>query len=200
MLEWFKSWATGIVIAVIIATIIEMILPNSTSKKYIKIIIGIFIVYTIISPVIGSFKGEDLNNYIKVENYIQSNSNALKTNEVSDNAQSSIKKIYAQNLQNDLKTKLKEKGYISNNINISISNDDKYNIERIDIKVDEKVTNSNQDEKQVKTIVDNIKAIKIKVKKDDSQNNAIITENDKNEIKEYIKQIYQIDLNNINVS
>jgi stage III sporulation protein AF len=200
MLEWFKSWATGIVIAVIIATIIEMILPNSTSKKYIKIIIGIFIVYTIISPVIGSFKGEDLNNYIKVENYIQSNSNALKTNEVSDNAQSSIKKIYAQNLQNDLKTKLKEKGYISNNINISISNDDKYNIERIDIKVDEKVTNSNQDEKQVKTIVDNIKAIKIKVKKDDSQNNAIITENDKNEIKEYIKQIYQINLNNINVS
>lgn len=200
MLEWFRSWATGIVIAVIIATIIEMILPNSTSKKYIKIIIGIFIVYTVISPVIGSFKGEDLNNYIKVENYIQSNSNALQTNEVSDNAQSSIKKIYAQNLQNDLKIKLKEKGYISNNINISISNDDKYNIERIDIKVDEKVTNSNQDEKQVKTIVDNIKAIKIKVKKDDSQNNAIITENDKNEIKEYIKQIYQIDLNNINVS
>ena len=200
MLEWFRSWATGIVISVIIATIIEMILPNSTSKKYIKIIIGIFIVYTIISPVIGSFKGEDLNNYIKVENYIQSSSNALQTNEVSDNAQSSIKKIYAQNLQNDLKTKLKEKGYISNNINISISNDDKYNIERIDIKVDEKVTNSNQDEKQVKTIVDNIKAIKIKVKKDDSQNNAIITENDKNEIKEYIKQIYQIDLNNINVS
>jgi len=200
MLEWFRSWATGIVIAVIIATIIEMILPNSTSKKYIKIIIGIFIVYTIISPVIGSFKGEDLNNYIKVENYIQSSSNALQTNEVSDNAQSSIKKIYSQNLQNDLKTKLKEKGYISNNINISISNDDKYNIERIDIKVDEKVTNSNQDEKQVKTIVDNIKAIKIKVKKDDSQNNAIITENDKNEIKEYIKQIYQIDLNNINVS
>ena len=200
MLEWFRSWATGIVIAVIIATIIEMILPNSTSKKYIKIIIGIFIVYTIISPVVGSFKGEDLNNYIKVENYIQSSSNALQTNEVSDNAQSSIKKIYAQNLQNDLKTKLKEKGYISNNINISISNDDKYNIERIDIKVDEKVTNSNQDEKQVKTIVDNIKAIKIKVKKDDSQNNAIITENDKNEIKEYIKQIYQIDLNNINVS
>lgn len=200
MLEWFRSWATGIVIAVIIATIIEMILPNSTSKKYIKIIIGIFIVYTVISPVIGSFKGEDLNNYIKVENYIQSSSNALKTNEVSDNAQSSIKKIYAQNLQNDLKTKLKEKGYISNNINISISNDDKYNIERIDIKVDEKVTNSNQYEKQVKTIVDNIKAIKIKVKKDDSQNNAIITENDKNEIKEYIKQIYQINLNNINVS
>ena len=200
MLEWFKSWATGIVIAVIIATIIEMILPNSTSKKYIKIIIGIFIVYTIISPVIGNFKGEDLNNYIKVENYIQSSSNALQTNEVSDNAQSSIKKIYSQNLQNDLKTKLKEKGYISNNINISISNDNKYNIERIDIKVDEKVTNSNQDEKQVKTIVDNIKAIKIKVKKDDSQNNAIITENDKNEIKEYIKQIYQIDLNNINVS
>ncbi len=33
MIEFLSSWAQGIIVAVIIATLIEMILPNSSSKK-----------------------------------------------------------------------------------------------------------------------------------------------------------------------
>lgn len=47
-----SSWAEQIIIAVIIATILEMILPKGNSKKYIKTVIGIYILYTIISPII----------------------------------------------------------------------------------------------------------------------------------------------------
>ena len=36
MIEWVTSWAQGIIIAVIVATIIEMILPDGNCKKYIK--------------------------------------------------------------------------------------------------------------------------------------------------------------------
>lgn len=36
---WISSWAEQIVVAVIIATIIEMILPNGNNKKYIKAVI-----------------------------------------------------------------------------------------------------------------------------------------------------------------
>ena len=43
MIDWFRAWSKGIVVAVIIATIIEMILPDNTSKKYIKIIKNRFI-------------------------------------------------------------------------------------------------------------------------------------------------------------
>lgn len=38
-MEWFSSWAQGIVVAVIIGTIIEMILPEGSSKKYIKVVV-----------------------------------------------------------------------------------------------------------------------------------------------------------------
>ena len=38
-MEWFSKWAEGIIIAVIVSTIIEMILPEGNSKKYIKVII-----------------------------------------------------------------------------------------------------------------------------------------------------------------
>lgn len=52
MISNISSWAEQIIIAVIIATILEMVLPNGNSKKYIKTVIGVYILYTIISPVI----------------------------------------------------------------------------------------------------------------------------------------------------
>lgn len=198
MIDWFRAWSKGIVVAVIIATIIEMILPDNTSKKYIKIIIGIFIVYTIISPVINQFTGEDISEYIKVNEVIETSSNVVESNEISKNTTSSIKKIYTQNLENDLKTKLKAKGYVAGSVSINISNDESYNIEKIDIKIDEKTAVA-KEQKQTKTIVDNIKSVKIKIENKNSQNNEIINENDKNEIKEYIKTTYEVDINKINI-
>lgn len=198
MIDWFRAWSKGIVVAVIIATIIEMILPDNTSKKYIKIIIGIFIVYTIISPVINQFTGEDISEYIKVNEVIETSSNVVESNEISKNTTSSIKKIYTQNLENDLKTKLKAKGYVAGSVSINISNDESYNIEKIDIKIDEKTAVA-KEQKQTKTIVDNIKSVKIKIENNNSQNNEIINENDKNEIKEYIKTTYEVDINKINI-
>ena len=47
MVNWISSWAQGIVIAVIISTIIEMILPNGNIKKYVKTVIGVYIVFAI---------------------------------------------------------------------------------------------------------------------------------------------------------
>ena len=40
-MEFISSWVQGIIVAVVIATIIEMILPEGNSKKYIKIVIGV---------------------------------------------------------------------------------------------------------------------------------------------------------------
>lgn len=62
MINNISSWAEQVIIAVIIATIIEMILPNGNSKKYIKTVIGVYIVYTIISPVITLITRNGLRN------------------------------------------------------------------------------------------------------------------------------------------
>ena len=70
MISLFSSWARGIVIAVVVSTIIEMILPNGSSKKYVKSVIGIYILFVIISPVAKKITGkvdvnEILSNYEK---------------------------------------------------------------------------------------------------------------------------------------
>lgn len=199
-MEWFSSWSKGIVIAVIISTLVEMIIPDNNSKKYIKIIIGIFIVYTIISPIIEKLLGQDINEYIEVDNYIQaSSSNVEENKDFQAKANESIKKIYVQNLQNDIKTKLKSKGYITESININISNDDSYNIEKIEVKINEKVA-VNENEKQTKTIVDTIRYIQVKIDNKNEENKSVIDENDKNTIKQLLKDNYDISENKITIS
>lgn len=59
MIEYISSWAGQIITAVIVVTILEMILPKGNSKKYIKTIIGIYILYIIISPVIKIAGGKE---------------------------------------------------------------------------------------------------------------------------------------------
>lgn len=200
MMEWFSSWSKGIVIALIISTLVEMIIPDNNSKKYIKIIIGIFIVYTIISPIIEKLLGQDINEYIEVDNYIQaSSSNVEEKKDFQAKANESIKKIYVQNLQNDIKTKLKSKGYIAESININISNDDSYNIEKIEVKINEKVA-VNENEKQTKTIVDTIRYIQVKIDNKNEENKSVIDENDKNTIKQLLKDNYDISENKITIS
>ena len=199
-MEWFSSWSKGIVIAVIISTLVEMIIPDNNSKKYIKIIIGIFIVYTIISPIIEKLLGQDINEYIEVDNYIQaSSSNVEENKDFQAKANESIKKIYVQNLQNDIKTKLKSKGYITESININISNDDSYNIEKIEVKINEKVA-VNENEKQTKTIVDTIRYIQVKIDNKNEEDKSVIDENDKNTIKQLLKDNYDISENKITIS
>ena len=199
MLDWFRSWSKGIIIAVIISTIIEMILPDNTSKKYIKIIIGIFVVYTIISPVIDQFMGQSIDDYLNFDDSIETSSNAVESNTISNNAQSSIKRIYKQNLENDLKVKLSEQGYIAESVAIYISNDDTYSLEKIELKIQKKET-PKTNEKQTQSIVQSIKSVKVKLEGGSNESDGALNEDDKNKIKEYVKNTYEIDINKVFVS
>lgn len=199
MLDWFRSWSKGIIIAVIISTIIEMILPDNTSKKYIKIIIGIFVVYTIISPVIDQFMGQSIDDYLNFDDSIETSSNAVESNTISNNAQSSIKRIYKQNLENDLKVKLSEQGYIAESVAIYISNDDTYSLEKVELKIQKKET-PKTNEKQTQSIVQSIKSVKVKLEGSSNESDGVLNEDDKNKIKEYVKNTYEIDINKVFVS
>ena len=198
MIDWFRLWSKDIVIAVIIATLIEMLLPDNTSKKYIKIIIGIFVVYTIISPIIGQFVDTDIQSSLNENGVIETSSKAIESSIVSEKTNSSIRKIYAQNLENDLRAKLNEKGFVAGDVCIQISNDESYNIEHVNVCIDEKVQ-VDETSKQTYTIVDAIKYINIKVSNKDVEDTEVIDEADKNNIKEFIKNTYDIDIEKIDV-
>lgn len=123
MVAAISSWAKTITIAVIIGTIIEMILPDNKNKKYIKVVIGIYILFCIINPVVG--KNIDFNEY-NIEKYI----NASTSNNV-ENSSISVDEVYNEKMISNIRVKLKSQGYDSDNINIT--SDKSYNIKSITI-------------------------------------------------------------------
>ena len=218
MIEWLNEWAQGIIVAVIIATIIELILPKGNSKKYVKVIVGIYILFTIISPVIAKVKGNELNvNEIldtkKFEKELEK-SNSKISEKLESNNSRSIKDIYVSNLTTDIKNKLKEKGYNVVSSSINVKDDKNYTIEEINLDVNkienEQADNQENEQEAVNKIESiNIEKVKIRVDTDNTMDNTeeskiinknALTEEQKHEIKEYLSTTYNIDIKNIILS
>ena len=54
MIEFISSWAKSLGLAIVIVSILEMLLPNNKNKKYIRMIMGIYILFNIVSPFINN--------------------------------------------------------------------------------------------------------------------------------------------------
>lgn len=196
MIEFLSSWAQGIIVAVIIATLIEMILPNSSSKKYVKVVIGMYILFTIVSPIIKKVGGKDINlDTINIEKYEQqiSKSDNTISRKFEDNNARSIKDIYVSNLKADISAKLKEKGYEVDTSDIQIKDDENYTIEKITLKL----IKMEQKQEKNNEIVINTVEIGNTISQKDSKT---LSDDDKQEVKDYISETYDIDKKNINIS
>ena len=196
MIEFLSSWAQGIIVAVIIATLIEMILPNSSSKKYVKVVIGMYILFTIVSTIIKKLGGKDINlNTIDIEKYEQqiSKSDNTISRKFEDNNTRSIKDIYVSNLKADISAKLKEKGYEIDTSDIQIKDDENYTIEKITLKL----IKMEQKQEKNNEIVINTVEIGNTISQKDSKT---LSDDEKQEVKDYISETYDIDKKNINIS
>jgi stage III sporulation protein AF len=60
MQELVKNWAVTVAIAVIFGAVISMLLPESSIKKYVSVVIGIVITIIILSPLVTLFTGADV--------------------------------------------------------------------------------------------------------------------------------------------
>lgn len=197
MLNWLNSWAQGIIVCVIIATIIEMILPQGTIKKYVKVVIGIYILFTIVSPIISKIYGKNMatNNLIDTSKYMadmEKNSNNI-AKKIEDNNSKTLKDIFTQNLEEDIKSKLKEKKYNVTSLSIKIKGNEKYLIEQIKLSIEknEKTLQKNEDKEIIvnKIAISNEKYIEDEDKK--------ITEEEKEKIKKYLENTYGVNSEDI---
>ena len=72
MIEILSSWAKGLGITIVIVSIFEMLLPNNRTKKYIRMVLGVYVIFNIVSPLIKNkdvfnFNNIDLEEYTSVE-------------------------------------------------------------------------------------------------------------------------------------
>jgi stage III sporulation protein AF len=201
MINFIITWAKGIIVAVIIATIIEMILPNGSSQKYIKVVIGIYIIFNIITPIINKIT----NNSFTIESIIDIDkyTNQLDTYEVStkkldSSNDTNIKDIYKVNLEKDIKSKIEEKGYIVNSVSVEINDDDEYTIKSITMNVRKKENEDSNNSSAVNKIEEVNISVSVENKTIENSNEEI-SNSEKKELKEYISSTYDVSTKKINI-
>lgn len=135
MISFINSYVKGIVVAVIISTIIEMILPEGKIKKYVKTVIGAYIVFIIISPIITKITGKEISLSYKLP---EANTKAINT--IDTNVY--IESTYINTIKQDIIKNIEAKGYTVQNINIEIENQEENygKINKIDLKISKQKT------------------------------------------------------------
>lgn len=207
MINWITNWAEAIIIAVVIATIIEMILPEGNCKKYIKVVIGVYILFTIISPVITKFTGKtvSVSDLIDLSKYVDEVKEKEKSqNLLAQNNETNIKDMYISNLKTDIKSKLKGKGYTTQNINLDISNDENYTLNKIYLSVSKIDENEETDNTQTNEVskIETVNEVNVSISnevtsKENKKEKDSLSTSDKKKIKEYLSSVYEIQEKNI---
>ena len=166
MVELISGWAKNIVFVVILLSILEMLLPQNKTKKYIKMIMGLFLLFQILSPLIQDKDKISLANWEEIweGNTLTANANVQVTDQTSmDNR---LQQIYQEELEKDIKQKIEEKGYEVTNCQVKTtlkltgneqtSKETTSGIEKITLQVkkaessetNEKTTNNSTNKKQ----------------------------------------------------
>ena len=218
MLSFISSWAQQIIFAVIIGTILQMLLPEGKNKKYIKIVIGIYVLFAVISPVIGKSIDLNLDEFnVTVEG---AESNLDETN------QDQINSLYTTNLKQDIILKLKNKGYGCENVELQTNE----NYEVLEISItgiyeveDDNENSDNKDDSEslknaqnAKTDNDNLQSVKSNVlnvnsvvinevqigQKENNINEQVvkgIPKSEEKNLKEYLSETYNVKEKNISI-
>ncbi len=192
MISWFSSWAKGIILAVVIVTILEMILPEGKNKKYIKIVMGVYIMFSIVSPIISKITNSEISLDIsKYENILGSGSTVQASSDLNTVNSQNIENIYLNSIKTNVKEELERKGYECETVNITAN----INIEKQEAEI-YKIDITGVTEKEDDSIKKVNKVI-IGEAEDNKETNNTLTTGQINELKEHFSDKYEIEKNKI---
>ncbi len=109
MIHFLSGWVEQMAISIAIISIFEMILPNGKWKKYVKMILGVYVVFNIISPFVNSdalynFREESIENY--TQNLITNSSNINQ-----ESMDRRLEILYIEQIETNIANKVGELGY-----------------------------------------------------------------------------------------
>ena len=65
MVKFFRTWCEEIIISSFVVSILEMLVPDGNIKKYIRVVIGVYMIFVILSPVLLKINNTGLEEEIK---------------------------------------------------------------------------------------------------------------------------------------
>lgn len=145
-MDFIKEWITNIILFVLLATVIDMLLPSSNMQKYTKLVTGLLLIAIILTPILklisSDFEKElasmtfpNQNNEKNMENLIE-----MKKKEIQATQHAYILETMAVQLKEDAQEELiNQYGVKITNIDFLIDEQDQRdfpeNLEKVIVKV-----------------------------------------------------------------
>jgi stage III sporulation protein AF len=193
MIENLSSWAKGITLAVIVVSILEMLLPNNKTKKYIKMVMGVFILFNIISPFINAKDLKNLNE-IDASKYVNENNKNYVEQKSMDER---LEELYIEEIEKDIIKKVEKKGYKVSMCKVDAKitkNEEETGITKIKLKVEKtgevKQEENSSIENQIVTQVQKIK--KVNTKKIEEDKETSLEKSDIQNLKQFLIEEYEV--------
>lgn len=197
MIAYFSEWAKNLTLAVVIVSLFEMLLPNNKTKKYVKVVMGLYILFNIMSPFVKKDFSFELENVIE-----NSKSKTVSTEVVNQTSMDTrLKQICKEELEKDITKKVEEQGYVVENCKVDVKIEEDTNIKKIILKVKKSNEEIQKEEKQEENDIQQklVKEVQ-KIKKvqigDSKQENKNLDENlsaqDISNIKNFLIKEYEV--------
>lgn len=164
MIEFLKNWIEQIAVAVVLVSIFELILPKGNLKKYIKVVLGTYIIFCMISPFVNSANLFDINQ-LDFNEFAENSSKTITNSSQTIDAR--LQELYIDEIKKSIEEKIKEYGFeiYKSKIDADLSKESenpgihKINLimKRKDIGVNKIEIGNDNDKKENEAIIDNIK-------------------------------------------
>lgn len=200
MIDIISNWAGELVVSLIIVTLIEMLLPDNKIKKYVKTVIGVYIIFCIISPFIDKEQfatiWEDTEKElekIRIESQVAS---LQDTN-------SSIEGLYIQEFEKEVTKKVEELGYTVKKCEVELeinASKDNAGINAIYLNIGDKKVNNKQN---TDIQVESVRRVEISINnsKEGKNNDKQQEETEEiKELKEILSDYYEISEEKIKIT
>lgn len=147
-MEFIREWITNIILFILLATVLDMLLPNSSMQKYTKMITGLLLIAIILTPVFKIISQDfeaafaSIQNFEKTSDKGMGNLIEMNKKEIQASQEAYILETMAVQLEKDADKELMEQyGLQITNIEISINQNDRLafpdNLKKVIVSVEE---------------------------------------------------------------
>ncbi|MCA1030692.1 stage III sporulation protein AF [Bacillus timonensis] len=201
-MNFITEWITNIILFILLATIIDMLLPNSNMQKYVKMVTGLLLIVIILTPLFN-FLSSDFeqafatinlspkNEEKKMENLIE-----MKKKEIQASNRAYILEEMAVQMKTQVEEELMNKyGLILTNVILSLNDEDSEDMSIENMSIQVNVTTEEVHSNEIPAV----KLVTIDTSKDINR-----TSNNKNdeykEISSFLAKHWEADPNKIVVN
>lgn len=147
-MEFIKEWITNIILFVLLATVIDMLLPNSNLQKYTKMVTGLLLIAVILTPIFKLISSDFEESMAKISVWNNNESKNIenlienKKTEIQSTQQAYILETMAVQLEKDAKEELMDQyGLTIAKIDFLMNEDDQQafpeNLEKVIVKLEQ---------------------------------------------------------------